>query len=660
MIGETAFSASGRTASMERRRALSLGKAGLPPAAERVRSGFRAAALPGGEGPGAAAPAVPVLERPVDPQPSSAGLPAAGAAALASNGREAAMTRRRLMVLDKGALTAAKNSSAATAAPREAAPAAGPCAPAAASGRELAMARRAQLSRYGRGTDCSAGPSRPPRQGELTNPPKVVETRTAGSVRVTGYSAGTGRQMTGAEAGRDLPVSGTQYIGPGEGGFRAAAAKVGLARTEGGLVVSGTMVRSKARITGDEAGTATRITGEADQTPDDDLSPRRDDVVPVSAQFGRQASPHGQSVFGTNLGRSARSVGSRDRDRTRPLEVTASGLPVSGTAIGRSVLVTGDEPGACALLTGSQYLAPARAVTACGGPGRGSGPMAGGAAARRDPVTGAKVAEAQTWGGQRVTGTDFEHAPNVTGTEPGTCSAITGTPYLGATSGHGWCDQAAAARQESVLPARSVRHVTGDVPLGDPKRVSGTARGSERSVSGTPYWQSAPAPEAQADGDPLAVAAAAFSVMSPQRQAQLARRSDAPRGPRISGSFAVGDSKLTGSVEFAFRDRSSRAAPTPAPADAAERPRLTGEAGTKGAVVTGDAWSENPRVTGTEGFFSAGRNPSERRGERQGFAGAMQFKGKIQHEPPRRLVTGVIGGSPKSAAIITLSGGAQG
>jgi hypothetical protein len=530
----------------------------------------------------------------------------------------------------------------------------------AATGRELAIARRAMLSRHGRGAPGVAGPSRPPRQGELSAPVKVAEMRTTAEVRVTGVPSAAGRQMTGGEAGRGLPVSGTQYIGPGEGTFRAPAAKVGLARTEGGLVVSGTMVRSKVRITGDEAGAGTRITGEADQTLDDDLSPRRDSVAPVSAQFGRQANPHGQSVFGTNLGRSVRSVGSRDRDRSRAIEVTASGMPVSGTAIGRSVLVTGDEPGACASLTGSQYLAPARAMTACGGPDRGRALMAGGAAARRDPVTGAKVSESQTWGGQRVTGTDLEHARLVTGTEPGTCSTITGTPYLGASSGHGWCDPAAAARQEAALPQRSSRPVTGDVPLGDPTRVSGTARGSLRAVSGTPYWQPAPTPEPETAGDPLAAAAAAFSVASPQRQAQLARRAEAPRGPRISGSFAVGDGKLTGSVEFVFRDRSAQAAPPHPPAEAAERPRLTGEAGTKGTVVTGDAWSENPRVTGTEGFFAAGRNPSERQGEGQGFAGAVRFKDRAQHVPPRRLVTGVIGGSPKSAAIITLSGGAQG
>ena len=53
--------------------------------------------------------------------------------------------------------------------------------------------------------------------------------------------------MTGAEAGRDKPLTGTQYVGGSEGGYRANSGKVGHARTVGGQTVSGTMVRSGVR-----------------------------------------------------------------------------------------------------------------------------------------------------------------------------------------------------------------------------------------------------------------------------------------------------------------------------------------------------------------------------------------------------------------------------
>lgn len=651
---------SGRAASMKRRRAMALGKTGLPVAAERVRTGFRTAGLRPDD---TVRPSATKFEAPqIDEASRTALEPAPNPqTATGSGGREASLARRRLLVQGKAALGSG------TKPVRRPEPAAlaidetrvQPSAPiASGTGRELAMARRAALSRHGRGAASSLGgmPAVILQLGEIRHPPKVTETRTAGEQRVTGYSANAGRQMTGGEAGQNLPVSGTQYIGPGEGGFRSGGAKVGHARTEGGSIVSGTMVRSKVRITGDEPGASVRITGRSDQILADDLSERSECESPVSAQFARQANPHGQTVFGTNLGHSARSVGSRDRDRSRPIEVTATGQSVSGTAIGRSVLVTGDEQGACTVLTGSQYLSPAQIMTACGGPDR-SAPAAGprGPFARRDPVTGGKVAETQTWRGQTVTGTDLEHSSRVTGSEPGTCNAITGTPYLGATTVGRWCDPVASGRHQSVLPAATSIPVTGDVPLGCSDRVSGMGRGALRSISGTPYQRSEP-DHVVAD-DPILAVAAGFSISSPQRSAHMTRRTAAETISRISGSFAAGNGKLTGTVESAFRDRLAQ---RHVDSEGSGCTRLTGEGKTSGTVVSGDAWIAHDRVTGTEGFFATGRNPSERGSERKNFVGAAFYKGKVKHEASERLVTGAIGWSSKSAAVVTLSGGAQG
>lgn len=660
---------SGRAAAIARRQALSAGKAALPPAAERVRNGERSATLPGAvtSCSPAAAPVPPALPAHA-PAPAAVTTPATEPSEGAGiAGRLMSMLRRRRMSGGKQALLAAAASSPAVAS-AAAAPMASAAGVAPAPGgtcREPARARRAELSQRGRGNAPPALPSRPPRQGTLEFAPKVVESPTHGGQRVTGLRIGRGAQVTGDEPGATLPVSGTQYIGSDAGApVRSGGPKVGQSRTAGGLVVSGTLVRSKVQVTGDEAGDRVTITGEAEQRLEDDLTLRSDAGASAMAQFKRQSDPHGHSVFGTNLGRSAGSVGSRQRDRQPAIESSEGGLAITGSAIGRSVRVTGDEDGACRAVTGDQYLTPARRQAECaavgGNNGGGTAPAPLLGAPRRDPVTGAKVGVAQTWGSQRVTGADLEHNPRVTGDEPGSCSAITGTPYQGPATVQGWCDPAAGAAAERRLPRRTASAgISGDAPVHD-GGVTGTARGAGRDITGTPYYREPPAAAAPAadPADPVAAVDARFSVTSPQRAAQLCAASastDEDRGAsgRITGSFACGQDKITGNTEFLYRPRAGGDG-------AAAHLKLTGEGRSEGLRITGGAWGEQSSVTGTEGRFAAARNPSERGGKPQAFAGAMRFKEKAVNEEPKQLVTGMFGWSSKSAAKVTLSGGAHG
>jgi hypothetical protein len=497
--------------------------------------------------------------------------------------------------------------------------------------------------------------------------PKVTESQTHGGQVVTGSRIGRGAQVTGDETGAHLPVSGTQYIGASDGPpVRSGGPKVGLARTAGGGIVSGTLIRSKVRVTGDEPG-GTIITGEAEQSAEDDLTPRAAESAPVAAQFNRQANPHGHSVFGTNLGKSATSFGSRERAREASIESTESGLAITGSAVGRGGRVTGNEEGVCRQVTGNQYLTPGRAE--CGGARGATMPGARAGAVRRDPVTGAKVSIAQTWGQQRLTGTNVEHDPRVTGEAAGSCSIITGTSYQGATTVHGWCDPSAAVTAEERLTRRpSLASLTGDVPQ-HTDRVTGTGRGAARNVTGSAYY--GPQPQASGAGDALSELDARFSVSSPQRSAQLRARAEketpsataAAAGnavsvistsPPITGSFAIGRDRVTGNVEFHFKSRSATD-----PNAAAARLRLTGEGLAQGTRVTGGAWSEQSNVTGTEGSTAAARNPSERSGKPQAFSGARRFKTLAKAEDSKQLVTGLLGWSGKTAAKVTLSGGAQ-
>jgi hypothetical protein len=591
----------GREASRARRQALSAGKAALPPAADRSGGGRR------GPAPVAVTVAPAAAAAPV-PVPNAAAPSPAASVSFDGN----------------------------------------------ASARSVARARRAEISRHGRGDAPPAAPVRPPRRGTLDYAPRVVVSETQAGQRVSGLRIGASANVTGHARGVNQPVSGTQYIGADAGAaWRAGGPKVGLARTPGGTLVSGTLVRSNVPVTGDEAGHGIAITGEADQQLADDLTPRASSAVHAGAQFARQTDPHGSSVFGTNLGRSARVVGSRERSPAPPIEATLGGQAVTGSALGRSVRVTGDEAGACRRVTGDQYLAPAERQAECGGRAGGTAPAAQLGATRRDPVTGAKVRASQTWGAQHVTGIDVEHDPRVTGDAPGSCKIITGSPYQGANTMYGFCDDDTAAAAEARLPRRSgYAAVTGDTPRHD-AGVTGTARGAARDVTGTPYY--APEHAVEVLAEPVARLDERFSVRSPQRSAHLRAEENgtAPAAGRITGSFAVGANKVTGNLEFAFRPR--RGGEGAAPAHA----RISGEGRSSGRI-TGDSWAESPRVAGTEGAIAAGRNPSRRGDAAKPFAGAGRFKALATDEEPKRLVTGMTGFASDAGARVTLSGGAQG
>jgi Carboxysome shell peptide mid-region len=197
--------------------------------------------------------------------------------------------------------------------------------------------------------------------------------------------------------------------------------------------------------------------------------------------------------------------------------------------------------------------------------------------------------------------------------------------------------------------------VTGDIPS-SVKRVTGTQRGAERHISGTPYYSANAEANMKTSTNAIERVANGFTVRSPQLDAQLRADAGASRQPsaagRITGTFARGEGKITGNQEFNFN-------PRPA-SDKGARTKLTGEGRAEGPAITGGAWGEQSNVTGTEGYIAAERNPSERSGSPQRFAGAANFKGKGNHAAPTQHVTGMVGWSAKTAARVTLSGGAQG
>ncbi|MDP9453455.1 MAG: CsoS2 family carboxysome shell protein, partial [Actinomycetota bacterium] len=401
------------------------------------------------------------------------------------------------------------------------------------------------------------------------------------------------------------------------------------------------------------------ITGEADQKFDDDLTPRSDGTF-RPAQFPRRADPQGATAVGTRLGQQSRTAASSGDGSWQPLENTDGGLAVTGTVVGRSGRVTGNEAGACRPITGDQYQHLSSYSSECAGTGGGTAPGAHLNRARLDPATGGKVTVAQTWTGQLITGPNLEHRPNATGGEPGACRPVTGTPYQGPSTVFGWCEpdegESAAQRLESRPNGVAV---TGDVPM-PAEAVTGTQRGEGKSVTGTSYYgdlrPAEPAADDWAGGRAFPVALAR-RLASGESDDAATQKTDEPAPPPssvpggITGSFAIGEGMVTGNNEFLFRPRRNRDG---------EQPAVTGEGRTEGRTVTGSAWTANDRVTGTEGYIAAGRNPSEGGGGPHGWAGAGRFRDLAMPGRPRENVTGRSGGSAKAAGRVTVSGGAQG
>jgi len=646
----------GREASRERRERLVQGKNALPKAAERSRVGDERA-------PQSMAPPVVAATPAPAAKPEAAPAPVVQPATPvghALTGVEASRARRAALVQGKTALKAAQSTVATTVSNDTTDEATATAAPLTGSGRQIAQALRGARARHGRGDAGATRPSGRVRKAEpIQYPPKVAESRSYGDKTVTGVRIGRGMNVTGDEPGAGLQVTGTQYVGK-ETGFtpREGGVKVGAARTPAGLVVTGTQVRSTVKITGDESNANIRITGETDQELGDDLLDRREQGAYTSMQFARQHNPHGHTVFGTNLGRSAKSAGSRERNRERALEQTDGGLPISGTAVGRSARVTGDEPGSCRAVTGSQYLKPASQQPLCEVPGSRAGARAGNAMGmngRIDPVTGEKVVVSETWTRQRITGVDVEHNSNVSGDEYGACATVTGTPYVGPGQYEASCRTDVEAVVQRVAPGLATgNRVTGDIAV-NAGHVTGTQRGGDRTITGTAYYRAER--EDEMKGNAVQYLDSRFSVRSPQREAQLRADQKAIEAPsaesRITGTFAAGHGKITGNQEFHFN-------PRPRAERSEDKSRITGEGRVEGPVITGGAWDERSNVTGTEGYIAAERNPSERAGQPQAFAGTKAFKGKGNHKAPTQHVTGMVGWSAKTAARVTLSGGAQG
>ena len=696
---------------------------------------------------------------------------------------------------------------------------------AAGNGREIARRRRAELCTTGRDASGKCRPSGRMRPGTDAGPQKVETASTLSGQTVTGTNVERSKRVTGNEYGSCRPVTGTEYIGSDQFdqfcGTRPqpAPAKVGVTSTSHAQRVSGTEVGRSVKVTGDEYGACRNVTGTEYFSAErfDEFCGTR--PAPGPAKVGAAYSRKDQPITGTMVGRSTKVTGDEPGSNRRitgthyyreggvegsgPKKVevshTGHGLPVSGTTVGSSVKVTGDEFGECKAVTGTEYISNEQYASFCGGnpidnprkvsvmktldgrpvtgtnvnrsahvtgdePGScakltgsqyytqsdfrdlcerrspskvnqmatlsernltgtqvgGSVKVTGDEHGSCKPVTGTeylgrehfqslcnaapapkpeKIGVSRSWLGNAVSGTQVERSVLVTGDEYGACKPVTGTPYVGAGQYADFCgvDQqsATAARvfDERGTPGHSI---TGTQPAIKGK-MTGDARGACMPLSGTPYVgddqyaEACPTPPATAmnrGAHPRTLAPTSgmasritgnhvqeaertpaptrdFSVMSPARDAWLRRDSRvtgtayAGEG-RVTGPSAKAPGMVSGTPEFRYTDDAlvqAESAPV-IQEQTEERARITGE-GINTRHITGDDWERSSRITGTEGFSATRRNMTLRGGAQGIQSGATSFREVERPDVPASRITGSSGNTASGPAV-TYSGGARG
>ncbi|MGB5337575.1 MAG: CsoS2 family carboxysome shell protein [Gammaproteobacteria bacterium] len=604
-----------------------------------------------------------------------------------SAGRAASLARREAMS-SRGKAGVSKNGISAAQAARAGNPNL--------TSRELAKTLREGRSRNGSSGHKKSAPCgrvRPKAAVETgaaeDQPWKVGASETSRGQMVTGTMVGRSASVTGDEPSTCRGVTGTEYLGADifrnfcQSDPNATPRKVSVTQTSHGNPVSGNMIGRGANVTGNEPGTCKRVTGNEYISAEQSQAYCGEFLTKGPSKVLQAETRKGKVMTGSNVGRSEKVTGDElgmnrvltGTQYTQPEEIGAApakvgasttlrGGSVTGTTVGRRERMTGDEAGSCRDVTGDDYIGQEQYSGFCN-----TAPQ----------PQDRKVGVSTTLKGKAVTGTMTGRGASVTGDEPGTCKAVTGTPYAGSEQYEGYCppDQAAVAASRT----RPMRSTPGPAMTGQQPGVGGKMTGDRKGVcepvSGTPYvgadqyadaCPATPADTASPDF-PQSMGTAPwqqFSVTSPSGGAQQALGSTGVTGNpyeqgNITGPFGMATGKVTGTEEARFGQSDVQAAELrPVVAEDFEgrvKSRITGEGQDAGLKITGDDWERSGRMTGTEGTSTTSRNPTMRQGPDQAMAMTQKRNEKVPL--PVSKVTGGSGNTGKGS-LVTYSGGARG
>jgi hypothetical protein len=267
--------------------------------------------------------------------------------------------------------------------------------------------------------------------------------------------------------------------------------KVGVTETASGQAVTGTMVDRTPEVTGNEPSTCRAVTGTEYMGADVFKEFCAADATPSFNRVAITTTGTGSSISGINVSRSAKVTGNEpgtcksvtgteyvsteqaqafcaSKGPTKPAKIsiseTAKGKSVTGDNVGRSEKVTGDETGASRSLTGTQYMQE----------GNGSAP--------------AKVGVSETLRGGSVSGTTVGRSTKVTGDEPGSCRIVTGDDYVGTEQYSEFCQSKPAPTDRKVGTSSTLKGMSVTGTMTDRGgNVTGNEAGTCKALTGTPY-----------------------------------------------------------------------------------------------------------------------------------------------------------------------------
>lgn len=251
---------------------------------------------------------------------------------------------------------------------------------------------------------------------------------------------------------------------------------------------------------------------------------------------------------------------------------TTQGQTVTGTMVGRSPDMTGDEASTCRSITGTEYMGADIFNAFC--------------QTDATPSTARKVTVTSTSHGNAVTGNRIGRGENVTGNEQGTCKMVTGDEYISAEQQQGYCGELAkkSPRKVSMAETMKGKAVTGD-NVGRSEKVTGDEPGMGRDLTGTQYTAASDIGNA-----PAKVGTSATLRGGSVTGTMVGRRNN------MTGDEAGSCRDITGDDYVGQEQYSGFCSAAPAPTD-----QKVGVSPTnKGNTVTGTMTGRSSSVTGDE------------------------------------------------------------
>lgn len=426
------------------------------------------------------------------------------------SGRELAKARRRTLTEGKAKVAQTSTQSVSSPAPVEPVKASRPVsteprrvqtasAPIVSSGREAARARREKQVR-GAGTSQKSQAMRHPRSKPTPQPLETVTQEQSNAPKVEAPAPAPTPKAKSAKVKARVNTAG---ISEPKGRLMSKAYRKAQSQGKTKLNAqksSGSSMANLARVNNPEASgrdiakqvRQQRCTqGKTQCTPRPTRSTSNKSRAESPSKVGFAQTGYEQTVSGTLVGESKKMTGQEagqcrtisGTEYTGPDEFqakcsytpkpsprkvqqtqTASGRPVSGSEVGRSKKVSGDMAGQCAAITGTEYLPADQSELFCG--------------TKAKPST-SKVSQSQSKRQQTITGPAMEKGSRMTGLESGESANVTGNQYVAQS---GAFSRGPSRESRDGLMSAPTKVAESETSNGG--RVTGTNVGLDRPITG--------------------------------------------------------------------------------------------------------------------------------------------------------------------------------